>query len=109
MIPGVATTLHVECYAGHKADERPLRFSLVPPGESRAAPATSGEPANRPAPRTYEVKEVLDQWYGPGSQCFKVLADDGNLYILRHDQTEDTWTLDSFRRHDNSGVGEVRS
>jgi hypothetical protein len=88
MIRGVALSLHVECYAGYKAGERPLRFSLVPPGESR------------PAPRSYEVKEVLDQWYGPGCQCFKVLADDGNLYILRHDQTEDTWTLDSFRRRE---------
>lgn len=45
----------------------------------------------------YEVKEVLDQWYGPDYQCFKVLADDGNLYILRHNHPEDTWTLDAFR------------
>jgi hypothetical protein len=25
------------------------------------------------------------------------LADDGNLYILRHQQAEDNWLLDSFR------------
>ncbi len=80
-------TLRVECYAGYKADERPLRFSVETP--RRGVSITP--------PRTYEVKEVLDQWYGPDFQCFKVLADDGNLYILRHDRTEDTWTLDSFR------------
>ena len=72
--------LKVECYAGYRADERPLRFT----------PET-------PSARTYEVKEVLDQWYGPEYQCFKVLADDGNLYILRHNQQEDVWTVDSFR------------
>jgi hypothetical protein len=30
-------------------------------------------------------------------QCFKVLADDGNFYILRHQQVEGIWQLDSFR------------
>ncbi len=73
--------LKVECYAGYKADERPVRF---------AAPASGGI--------TYEVKEVLDQWYGVAYRCFKVLADDDNLYILRHNTEEDTWTLDSFRQ-----------
>ncbi len=37
--------LKVECYAGHKADERPLRFTAI------------GASAH-----TYAVKEVLDQW-----------------------------------------------
>ncbi len=73
--------LKVECYAGYKADERPLRFTpLTPRAQSR------------------EVKDVLDQWYGVGHTCFKVLADDGNIYILRHDHAEDFWTLESFRR-----------
>ena len=73
--------LKVECYAGYRADERPLRFSL----------AASGG-------RDFQVSEVLDQWYGPDYRCFKVRADDGNLYILRHHEQEDIWTLDSFRR-----------
>ena len=73
--------LKVECYAGHKADERPLRFTALGTGA-----------------RTYAVKEVLDQWYGVGYQCFKVRADDNNLYIMRHDIAKDCWTLDSFRR-----------
>jgi hypothetical protein len=73
--------LYVECYAGYKADERPLRF------RSRERDS-----------RTFEVTEVLDQWYGKGYRCIKVLAEDGNTYILRHNEKEDAWTLDSFRR-----------
>lgn len=73
--------LKVECYAGYKADQRPLRFTAL----GTAVP-------------TREVTEVVDQWYGTGYQCFKVRADDHNLYILRHDVQSDGWTLDSFRR-----------
>ena len=71
--------LYVECYAGYKADERPLRFS-------------------QNGSQNLEVVEVLDQWYGVGYRCFKVLADDGNTYILRHKEKADEWVLDSFRR-----------
>jgi hypothetical protein len=75
--------LQVECYSGYKADERPLRFAFL---------------AKQDGPK-FEVNEVLDQWYGVGYQCFKVRADDGNIYILRHQLGEDCWRLDSFRRH----------
>ena len=69
----------VECYSGRKADERPLRFQL------------DGH--------EYSVEEVLDQWYGPDSTFFKVRADDGNLYTLRHNtfSEADDWSLESFR------------
>lgn len=77
---GMDLAVKVECYAGYKADERPLRFT---PGSA------SG--------RTYEVKEILDQWYGVDYCCFKVRADDGNFYILRHQAEDDRWTLDSFQ------------
>ncbi len=56
--------LRVECYAGWKADERPVRFEL------------DG--------RDYLVEKLLDRWYGPNDEFFKVRANDGNLYILRH-------------------------
>jgi len=29
---------------------------------------------------------------------FRVRASDGNTYVLRHDEAEDTWSLDAFRR-----------
>jgi hypothetical protein len=41
----------------------------------------------------FDVRKVLDQWYGVGYRCFTVLADDNNVYILRHHSEMDTWTL----------------
>lgn len=67
----------VECYAGRKADERPVRFRL-------------GE-------RDYFVEEVVDQWYGPDGAYFRVRADDGNVHLLRRDAATDAWTLQSTR------------
>lgn len=86
----------VESYSGYKADQRPLRFSFTVPATGSHA-GQSQRPDSLPA-RTYEVREILDQWYGVGYQCFKVRADDDNLYILRHDTEQDAWSLDSFRR-----------
>ena len=77
----MSLTLKVDCYSGYKADERPLRFT--PLGKDS---------------RTYEVKKILDRWYGIGCQCFKVQTDDGGVYIIRHEERDDVWTLDAFRR-----------
>ncbi len=52
-----------------------------------------------PAGRTLEVTEILDRWHGVGYRCFKVRADDGNLYVLRHQESRDAWTLDAFRKN----------
>lgn len=72
--------IHVECYAGYKGDQRPVRFYL--------------------GKRKFEVEEVLEQWYGPEDTYFRVRAQDGHLYILRHypHAPADAWTLESFRR-----------
>ena len=71
--------LLVQCHAGRRADERPLRFQLNE--------------------REYLVEEVLDQWYGPEHTLFKVRADDGNLYILSQQTSvpDGEWDLVSFR------------
>ncbi len=69
--------LSVECYSRQKADERPIRFHLND--------------------HDYFVEELVDQWYGPDATYFKVRADDGNLYILRHQTCDGEWTLESFR------------
>ena len=69
--------IRVECYAGHRADEKPLRFVL--------------------GGRQYEVGALDGQWYSPDATYFRVLADDGNYYVLRHDEAMDRWTLDAFR------------
>lgn len=72
--------LRVECYSGYKAEQRPVRFYL---GENRC-----------------EVEEVLDQWFSPDAIYFRVRADDGNFYVLRHqvDAIDGVWTLEAFRR-----------
>ena len=70
--------MRVECYAGRKADERPVRFFLND--------------------REYVIEQVVDQWYCPTETFFKVRAQDGNLYILRSGPGENDWTLKSFRR-----------
>jgi len=71
--------VQVDCYAGRKADERPVRFRL------------NGH--------VYIVEEVVDQWYGPEHVFFKVCADDGNSYILRQETSvpDGKWELVSFR------------
>ena len=69
--------VHVECYAGYRGDQRPTKFVL--------------------REKVFLVKEVEDQWYSPSAMYFRVRADDGNLYVLRHEQTEDLWTLEAFR------------
>ena len=75
--------LRVECYAGQRADERPQRFYL---GTQR-----------------FDVEEVLDQWHSPEATYFRVCAHDGNLYVLRHHEPQDYWTLESFRRQASQG------
>lgn len=71
--------VQVQCYAGRIADEMPVRFRLEG--------------------HEYLVEEVLDQWYGPEHVFFKLRADDGNVYILRHETSvpEGSWELVSFR------------
>jgi len=71
------SVVRVECYAGHRADERPLRFFLDE--------------------RKYEITAIDDQWYSPGVAWSRVRADDGNVYVLKHDEGSDTWELDAYR------------
>ena len=70
--------VRVECYAGQKGDERPVRFWFD--GHKRI------------------VDEVIDQWYGPDDIFFKIRADDRLVYILRHDTSvpDGEWSLLAF-------------
>lgn len=74
--PLSAIVLQVECYAGYRGEETPRRFFL-------------GE-------RKVEVVEVVDRWLAPGHRYFKLSGDDGNRYILRHDEDTGTWELTLF-------------
>ena len=69
--------LRVECYAGYKGDERPVRLQL------------GGE--------MVEVADVEDRWYSPGATYFRVLLGNGERYVLRRENAQDVWTLEAFR------------
>jgi hypothetical protein len=69
--------VRVECYAGFKGDERPVRLQI---GEQMV-----------------EIAEVEDRWYSPGATYFRVLLANGERYVLRHEDAQDVWTLEAFR------------
>ena len=70
-------TVRVECYAGHRGEQTPRTLVL---GERRI-----------------EVAEVVDAWLAPGYRYFKLRGDDGDTYLVRHDERSDTWELTMFR------------
>jgi hypothetical protein len=69
--------MRVECHSGYRADEYPLRFTF--------------------RGHEFDVQELDGQWYSPDATYFRVRAQDGNYYVLRHDAGQDSWTLDGFR------------
>ena len=71
-------SIRVECYAGYRGEQEPLAFSL---GERRLT-----------------VRAVVDRWFAPTQRWFKVDADDGNVYVLRHDEASGDWELAAYRR-----------
>lgn len=81
--------IRVECHAGYRAEEEPRAFYL---GERR-----------------FEVLEVLDRWLDPLHRYFKVQADDGRKFILRHDTDSGDWELAGLVGPESSarGGGEV--
>ena len=47
--------------------------------------------------REIEAIDNLDQWHGRDYRYFKVRGDDGNLYILRLDESRGEWELIMFQ------------
>lgn len=58
--------IRVECYAGYRGEQEPLAFWL---GMRRLA-----------------VRGIVDRWFAPTQGWFQVEADDGQMYVLRHDE-----------------------
>src|SRR5512143_2881664 len=75
---GATMPIRVECYSGYRPEEEPRAFWL---GERRI-----------------EVVELLDRWLSPEHRYFKVKGDDGDVYILRHDEMSGEWTLGACTR-----------
>ena len=69
--------INVRCYSGYKADERPVSVSI--------------------GNKLLNGGELIDQWYGPDYSYFKIRADDGNTYILKHDEFKDEWEMNFFQ------------
>ena len=69
--------MRVECYAGYKGDERPVRLQIDE--------------------QMVEIAEVEDRWYSPGATYFRVQLPNGERYVLRREDAQDVWTLQAFR------------
>jgi hypothetical protein len=69
--------LKVESHASPFRDEEPHAFFL---GQQRI-----------------NVIEIVDRWLAPEYGYFKILADDGASYILRHDLPSHSWELTLFQ------------
>ena len=69
--------VHVECYAGYKSDERPIRLQI--------------------ANEIVEVADIEDRWYSPGATYFRVRLANGERYVLRRQDAQGAWTLEAFR------------
>jgi len=65
--------LHVESYSGYKGNERPTLFSLKD--------------------RRVGIVDIIDRWYGTDHDFFRVLADDGRVYLLKWHRFTDEWFL----------------
>ncbi len=74
--------VEVSCHSGFKYGERPQSFVF---GSHRV-----------------QILGILERWYEEthgrkGSErreCFRVMADDGNIYLLSYSQGKDQWVLE---------------
>lgn len=71
--------IEVECYSGHRADERPVAFTL--------------------RDQRFEVEEVVDRWYEGGLEpgrpelrYFKIRTTEGRHFLLRYNALFDAWS-----------------
>ena len=65
--------IEVVAYSGYKANERPLSFVLEQ--------------------KKLGVVSLMDRWYGVENDYFKVLADDGKIYLICWHRLLDLWFL----------------
>ena len=70
-------SVNVECYAGHRGEQTPRTLILDD--------------------RRVVVAEVVDAWLAPDYRYFKLKGEDGDTYLVRHDERSNTWELTMFR------------
>ena len=71
--------VQVQCYSAYRPDERPVKLLL---GER-------AEPLN--------IQMIEDRWYSPGATFFRALVEDGDQYLLRHEEAQDVWNFAGYR------------
>lgn len=69
--------IQVDCHAGYRGEETPRRLTM--------------------GSRCVNVVAVRDRWLAPDHRYFKVICDDGCLYIIRHDPRHGIWQLACFK------------
>lgn len=69
--------IRVECYAGYRGEETPRRLII---GKSRI-----------------QVVTIQDRWLAPDHRYFKIIGDDGGLYIIRHAPHQEIWQLICYK------------
>ena len=72
--------IEVECYSGHKANERPK--AIIFQGKRR------------------DVQDIIDRWYEGGREAsrpvinyFKVRTKEGQVFIIRYQPLFDAWSI----------------
>jgi hypothetical protein len=65
--------IEVFCTAGYRGEETPRRMQF--------------------GRRALKVERILDRWLAPDHRYFKLDADDGGRYIIRHDVRTSQWEL----------------
>jgi hypothetical protein len=68
--------IEVEAYSGYTANERPLYLVVDE--------------------RRLEVKDTLDKWYGVEHDYFKVLTEDGKVYLIKWHRSLDLWFVEKI-------------
>jgi hypothetical protein len=71
--------IRVDCHAGYRGEETPRRLTM--------------------GQRQVDVVTVKDRWLAPDHRYFKIIGDDGGLYIIRHDPHQDSWQLTCFKEN----------
>jgi len=69
--------VRVDCYAGYRDEETPRRLTM--------------------GARHVSVVSIQDRWLAPDHRYFKLIGDDGCLYIIRHNPYQGKWQLVFFR------------
>jgi hypothetical protein len=63
--------IEVQAYSGYKANERPTTFTMDH--------------------QMLKVSRIIDRWYGVEHDYFKILADDGAVYLIKWHRIPDLW------------------